>query len=67
MLRKACGWLAAAWLAAAAVPAAAAPVSDADWQKIVAAAKQEGKVVISHFTDAGVEPVLRQFEKAYGI
>lgn len=66
MLRKACFWLAAAWLAAA-VPVAAAPASDADWQKIVAAAKQEGKLVISHFTDAGIEPVLRQFEKEYGI
>jgi ABC-type Fe3+ transport system substrate-binding protein len=60
-------WLAAAALAAAAAPAFAAPVSDADWAKIVAAAKQEGKIVISHFTDAGMEPVLRQFEKDYGI
>ncbi|HEV8014488.1 MAG TPA: extracellular solute-binding protein [Stellaceae bacterium] len=65
-------WLAAACLVAArlvlaAVPAGAAPVSDADWEKIVAAAKLEGKVVISHFTDAGMEPVLRDFEQAYGI
>jgi ABC-type Fe3+ transport system substrate-binding protein len=67
MFRKACQWLAAAALVAAAAPAFAAPVSDSDWQKLVAAAKQEGKVVISHFTDAGIDPVLRQFEKAYGI
>ena len=67
MSREACAWLAAAWLIAAAAPVSAAPVSDADWNKIVVAAKQEGKVVISHFTDAGVEPVLRQFEKEYGI
>jgi ABC-type Fe3+ transport system substrate-binding protein len=61
-------WLAAALLlAAVATPAVAAPVSDADWQKIVAAAKQEGKIVISYFTDAGMEPVLRQFEKETGI
>jgi ABC-type glycerol-3-phosphate transport system substrate-binding protein len=60
-------WLAAAVLVAAAAPACAAPVSDADWQKIVAAAKQEGKIVISYFTDTGMEPVLRQFEKDTGI
>lgn len=67
MRRKARSWLAAAALLAAAMPAHAAPVSDAEWQKIVAAAKQEGKIVISHFTDAGMEPVLRLFEKEYGI
>ncbi len=64
-------WLAlgivGAALAAVTAPAVAAPASDADWAKIVAAAKQEGKIVISHFTDAGMEPVLRQFEKDYGI
>ena len=64
-------WLAlgivGAALAVATAPAVAAPASDADWAKIVAAAKQEGKIVISHFTDAGMEPVLRQFEKDYGI
>src|ERR1700751_5004143 len=62
-----CVGLAAALLVAAASPVTAAPLSDAAWEKIVTAAKQEGKVVISHFTDAGIEPVLRQFEKAYGI
>lgn len=67
MFRQALLGLVAAWLAAASVPAVAAPVSDAEWQKIVAAAKQEGKVVVSHFTDAGMDPVLRQFEKDYGI
>ena len=60
-------WLAMAALLGMAAPAVAAPVSDSEWQKIVAAAKQEGKVVISHFTDAGMDPVLRQFEKDYGI
>jgi hypothetical protein len=65
-------WLAAATMVAVATPAvvtpaAAAPVSDADWQKIVAAAKHEGKIVISYFTDTGMEPVLRQFEKETGI
>jgi ABC-type Fe3+ transport system substrate-binding protein len=59
--------VAAMLLLAIVSPAFAAPASDAAWEKIVVAAKQEGKVVISHFTDAGMEPVLRQFEKEYGI
>lgn len=67
MFARARLWLAGALLAAVAPPAFAAPVSDADWQKIVSAAKQEGKIVISYFTDAGMEPVLRQFEKETGI
>ncbi len=67
MLRRARLFLSAAVLAAVATPVMAAPVSDADWQKIVAAAKQEGKIVISYFTDTGMEPVLRQFEKDTGI
>jgi hypothetical protein len=46
--------IAGAALAAATAPAIAAPASDADWAKIVAAAKQEGKLVVSHFTDAGM-------------
>ena len=50
-----------------AMPARAADVTPAQWDKIVAAAKAEGTVVISHFTDSGIDPVLRLFEQKYGI
>ena len=37
------------------------------WQNVVTAAKAEGKVVISHFTDRGIEPILKQFEEKFGV
>jgi ABC-type Fe3+ transport system substrate-binding protein len=37
------------------------------WDTVLAAAKREGKVVISHFTDKGIEPILHEFQDTYGI
>lgn len=63
-LAFACGVILAASTAA---PASAQSGGSAEWNKIVAAAKTEGTVVISYFTDPGVEPILKQFEKQFGI
>ena len=40
--------------------------SGAEWNKVVAAGKAEGKLVISHFTDAGLEPILKKFTAKFG-
>jgi ABC-type Fe3+ transport system substrate-binding protein len=57
--------LVAASLAAAAPSDAQTPQQR--WDTVLAAAKREGKIVISHFTDKGIEPILREFQDTYGI
>jgi spermidine/putrescine-binding protein len=61
--------LAVAMLSVAATAATPAAAQDADWDKVVAAAKQEGKVVVynSALGTAYYKAVVDSFEKKYGI
>jgi ABC-type Fe3+ transport system substrate-binding protein len=61
--------LAVAMLSVAARAATPAAAQDADWDKVVAAAKQEGKVVVynSALGTAYYKAVVDSFEKKYGI
>jgi ABC-type Fe3+ transport system substrate-binding protein len=62
------GFLSTLTLLAVAMPAfSQTEATPEQWDKIVAAAKGEGKIVISHFTDRGFEPILKQFTEKYGI
>ncbi len=48
-------------------PAFSQTAAQAHWDDVLAAAKIEGKVVVSYFTDPATEPILRLFEQKYGI
>ena len=50
-----------------ATPASSQDAAKMEWDKVVKAARAEGKIVISHFTDAGIEPILKRFEEQFGI
>ena len=54
-------------LVVAAAPAWAQGTDSAAWKKLVAAAKAEGSIVISHFTDRGIVPIFKRFETEFGI
>jgi ABC-type Fe3+ transport system substrate-binding protein len=64
-VRKTSAALVAAALVAATPALAQSPQER--WDQVLDAAKHEGKIVISHFTDKGIEPILREFEATYGI
>lgn len=59
--------LAAAIGVVCATAAAAPAFAQSDLEKLVAAAKKDGSLVVSHFTDAAIEPILRKFEQKFGV
>ncbi len=59
--------LGAVFLTAPMAPALSQTAAQTRWAEILAAAKVEGKVVVSYFTDPASEPILRLFEQKYGI
>ncbi len=63
------GWTLAVAALATLLGAAVAAAADADWDKVVAAAKQEGKVVVYNSANGAAyyDIVVKSFEKTYGI